>query len=225
MQKIVLLILAWIMVAAPVLAADGLREQRVHFKAGAAGTTVKGRLDGREGVDYLLGANAGQHMTVTLHTDNPQAYFNVLPPGSDQALFVGSSAGNRFDDTLSASGDYRIRVYLMRAAARRNESANYRLDIRIEGASAPAGDFADSLSGGPDFWEVTGVARGDTLNLRASPSAQARVVDTLDNGVVMRNLGCKLVNGQRWCQVARPEVARTKGWVAGRYLRESTYQP
>lgn len=225
MQKLGLLLLVWITVAAPVLAADGLREQRVHFKAGAAGTTLKGRLEGRDGVDYVLGAGAGQHMTVTLHADNPQAYFNILPPGSDQALFIGSTSGNRFDEVLSASGDYRIRVYLMRAAARRDESTHYRLDIRIDGPAAPAGDFADSLSGGPDFWEVTGVARGDTLNLRAGPSAQARVVDTLGNGVVMRNLGCKLVKGQRWCQVARPEVARTKGWVAGRYLREATHQP
>jgi hypothetical protein len=103
----------------PVLASDGTREERVHFKAGAEGAAVKGHIKGREDVDYVLGAKAGQRMTVTLHSDNPQAYFNVLPPGSEEALFVGSTSGNSFDGTLPETGDYRIRVYLMRSAARR----------------------------------------------------------------------------------------------------------
>ena len=228
MKKRNLLLLAWLLVAAPLFAADGIREERVHFKAGTEGATVKGRLQGRDSIDYLLNAQAGQQMSVTLHTDNPQNYFNILPPGNnDEALFIGSSSGNRFDDRLPASGDYRIRVYLMRAAARRDEAANYRLDIRIHGtanasSAAPDGDFADGLSGGPDFWEVTGVARDDTLNLRADHSAHARVVDELDNGARLRNLGCKMVDGQRWCQVAQTEGSRTRGWVAGRYLRESS---
>ncbi len=230
MKHLGLLFLFWVTVAAPVLAADAAREERVHFKAGAEGTTVKGRLKGREDINYVLGVKAGQRMTVTLYTDNPQNYFNILPPMGGEALFVGSSDGNRFEGALPASGDYRIQVYLMRAAARRDETASYRLDIRVEGAprastAAPTGDFADGLSGGPDFWEVTGVASGDMLNLRAGPSSRDRAVGEIDNGAVVRNLGCKMAGGQRWCQVARPEDARSKGWVAGRYLRESSYQP
>ncbi|WP_052315075.1 SH3 domain-containing protein [Thiocystis violascens] len=92
-------------------------------------------------------------------------------------------------------------------------------------AAAPAGDFADGLAGGPDFWEVTGVASGDTLHLRAGPSARERVVGDLPNGSIIRNLGCTMTGDQRWCQVARPEDSRSQGWVAGRYLRESSYQP
>jgi hypothetical protein len=217
--------------ALPALAADGIREERMHFKAGTSGTTVKGRLSGQEDIDYLLGAKAGQQMTVELHTDNPQNYFNILPPGSsDEALFVGSSSGNRFEGTLPDSGDYRVRVYLMRAAARRDESANYRVDIHIgsthlPAATAPAGDFADGLSGGLDFWEVQGVPPGDSLHLRAGPSTHDRVVGELGNGSILRNLGCRMSGEQRWCHVARPEDSTSKGWVAGRYLRESSYQP
>ncbi|WP_295406529.1 SH3 domain-containing protein [uncultured Thiocystis sp.] len=92
-------------------------------------------------------------------------------------------------------------------------------------SAAPAADFADGLAGGPDFWEVTGVASGDTLHLRAGPSARERVVGDLPNGAVMRNLGCTLTSGQRWCRVERLENRGTQGWVAGRYLRESSYQP
>lgn len=215
----------------PALAADDIREARVRFEAGTSGTTVKGHLRGRDDVDYVLGAKAGQRMTVELHTDNPQNYFNILPPGSsDEAIFVGSSAGNRFDGTLPDSGDYRIRVYLMRAAARRDEQARYTLKVGITGtktghSEAHQPDFADGLSGGPDFWDVHGVAANDTLNLRSGPSPQDRVVGKLGNGDVLRNLGCTLTDGQRWCRVARPDNPAFEGWVAGRYLRESSYQP
>lgn len=216
--------------ALPTLAADDIREERVRFKPGAEDATLKGRLAGRETLDYVLGAQAGQRMAVTLHADNPQLYFNVLSPGSEEALFVGSTTGDHFEGELPRSGDYRIRVYLMRAAARRDESAHYRLDIRIEGAprkqvSDSGGDFADGFAGGPDYWQVTGLARGDTLNLRAGPSPQDRMVDELEEGDVLRNLGCKRVDDQRWCRVARPDDDRIMGWVAGRYLRESSYQP
>lgn len=97
------LLLLLLFFALPALAADDIREERVHFKAGTSGTTVKGHLRGRDTVDYLLGAKAGQHMTVELHTDNPQNYFNILPPGSsDEAIFVGSSSGNRATPRLRA---------------------------------------------------------------------------------------------------------------------------
>ena len=231
MKQLGLFLFIYLAAAMPALAGEDIREERVHFQAGTSGTTVKGHLRGRDDIDYVLGAKAGQHMTVELQTDNPQNYFNILPPGSsDEAIFIGSSSGNRFDGTLPDSGDYRVRVYLMRAAARRDESAHYRVDIHIGGAqmpkpTAPVGDFADGLSGGPDFWEVHGVPSGDTLNLRAGPSAQEAVVGELGNGAVMRNLGCKMVGEQRWCRVAELEDPGAEGWVAGRYLRESSYQP
>lgn len=231
MKQLGLFLFIYLAAATPALAGEDIREERVHFQAGTSGTTVKGHLRGRDGIDYVLGAKAGQHMTVELHTDNPQNYFNILPPGSsDEAIFIGSSSGNRFDGTLPASGDYRIRVYLMRAAARRDEQAHYSLSIHIgggrdQGATRYPPDFADGLAGGPDFWEVHGVPSGDTLNLRAGPSAQEAVVGELGNGAVMRNLGCKMIGDQRWCRVAEPEDPGAEGWVAGRYLRESSYQP
>jgi hypothetical protein len=118
----------------------------------------------------------------------------------------------------------------MRAAARRDERAHYRLSVHI-GTGDPGEhqahqpDFADGLAGGPDFWEVVGVAAGDTPNLRSGPSAHDPVVGEIGNGSVMRNLGCKMAGGQRWCRVARPQDPGSQGWVAGRYLRESSHQP
>ena len=42
---------------------------------------------------------------------------------------------NQYEGTLPATGDYKIRVYLMRSAARRNEVANYRLEMIVSGAA------------------------------------------------------------------------------------------
>ena len=82
-------------------------------------------------------------------------------------------------------------------------------------------DFADGLSGGPDYWEVTGVDADDTLSVRKKPSPRATKVTQFSNGTVLRNLGCKLARGQRWCRVERPDGPPLRGWVNGRYLRES----
>jgi hypothetical protein len=54
------------------------------------------------------------------------------------AIFVGSTSGNRFEAELPADGEYTIRVYLMRNAARRNETANYTLEVGISGETKPA---------------------------------------------------------------------------------------
>ena len=76
-------------------------------------------------------------MNVTLKSNNLSNYFNVLPPGSnDVAMFVGSTGGNNWTGTLPADGDYKIRVYLMRNAARRNETANYTLTIGITNSAS-----------------------------------------------------------------------------------------
>jgi hypothetical protein len=110
---------------------------------------VKGSLKGDKTIDYKLRAKAGQTMSVALKTSNGANYFNVLPPGSTgEAIFVGSTSGNEWTGALPADGEYTVRVYLMRSAARRNETADYTLSVGITGSAAapaalgaaPAGD-------------------------------------------------------------------------------------
>jgi hypothetical protein len=123
--------------------AGEIRVVNVHFKANETGTTIKGSIKGRETIDYRLKAKAGQVMTVSLNTSNLSNYFNVLPTGSETALFVGSTSGNSWAGALPTDGDYTVRVYLMRSAARRNEKAKYTLSIDIPGEGlgrAPASD-------------------------------------------------------------------------------------
>lgn len=205
--------------------AESVRKERVEFAAGATATTVEGSLGGYDSVEYQLGASAGQQMAVGLEASNPQAYFNIFAPGDvpgkSEALFIGARDGLDFSGKLTASGDYTVQVFLMRAAARRGENTSYKLHVEINGTAEPAPDFADGLAGGPDVWEVAGVAEGDTLNLRAGPSSREAVLGQFANGTRLRNLGCKLQGAQRWCQVETTQGVPLSGWVAGRYLREA----
>jgi len=120
-------------------AEDDIRRENVQFSKGASDATIKARIKGRETVDYVLSAKAGQSMTVNFKTSNRMAYFNVLPPDTGkEALFVGASAadGSRVQLALPEDGQYTIRVYLIRAAARRNETSNYTLNVAVAGGSA-----------------------------------------------------------------------------------------
>jgi hypothetical protein len=128
-------------VGPPVFAKDDIRKERVQFKKGATTATIKGSIKGYETVDYLLGAKAGQHMNVSLATKHGATYFNILAPGENEvAMFNASTSQNQFEGTLPASGDYKIRVYMMRSAARRSEAASYTLTVGITG-SPKASDF------------------------------------------------------------------------------------
>lgn len=206
--------------------AQPIRTERVSFNPGTSGTVLAGRLHGGEIVDYVLNAHGGQRMVLDMSTTNAAAYFNLMPSGNPSAIHIGSTAGNHFDDILPSSGDWVIRVYLMRSAARRNEAADYTLSIHIGGAahSVPAGDFADENAGGPDFWQVHGVAAGDYLNVRGGPSTGHSVIARVVNGQAFRNLGCRGSGNGRWCHVEAPN-GLLSGWVAGRYLREAGGPP
>ena len=129
-----------------------IESQRVVFRAGADSSLVKGQLQGDQTVDYILRAGAGQTLTVELKGSNLQNYFNIMAAGTDNALFIGSSSGNSFRGLLPSDGDVRVRVYLMRPAARRHESTSYSLRMGIDGASlAPIPASLDALIPGTPY--------------------------------------------------------------------------
>jgi len=138
-------------------ARDDIRSQRVQFETGAMTATVDGVITGYETVDYLLGAKAGQMMSVTMTTDHGATYFNVLPPDSeDEADFVGSIEGNSFTGRLDLDGDWKVRVSMMRSAARRGEKAVFTMEIGISGSPDPEAT-RERNDFGPREWD----ARGD----------------------------------------------------------------
>lgn len=109
---------------------DGIQRGQIELKKETKNQRVKGAIKGYQFVDYALSAKAGQRLNIRLQTTNASAYFNVLPPNSETAVFVGSTSGDQAKLTLAEDGVYTIRVYLMRSAARRNEMARYGLAVK-----------------------------------------------------------------------------------------------
>ncbi len=132
--------------------APGMRSQTVQFAKGATSAQLKGSIKGDAGVDYKIGARAGQTLAVTMKPSNASTYFNILPPGSEGAMFIGSTSGVKATVVLPDDGIYVVRVYLMRNASRRNETSNYTLTVGVTGNPlAPLAAAKDALIPGTKF--------------------------------------------------------------------------
>ena len=111
---------------------DGIEKVRVQFDSGATSKTVESSITGRETVDYILNVKEGQPLNISMATQHNATYFNIMEPGEEyEGIYNGSINGNQFEGTAAKSGDYTIRVYMMRSAARRGETAEYRLEMIV----------------------------------------------------------------------------------------------
>jgi hypothetical protein len=198
-----LALLASLLAGAMPAAASDIRAERVHFARGASSATIEGRIHGDQGIDYVLGAREGQQMRVSMASRHAGASFNIIAPGeTDVAMFIGEQQDNRFEGVLPKSGDYRVRVFLVRAAARRGETADFRLEIAIAGAApgqaapAPQAGVGATASAaeraGMGTFNVTGNIpcaqnRGQPMNqcpfgVARGPAGEAVVAITLFDG-------------------------------------------
>jgi hypothetical protein len=125
------LLLLWIQLFGGSAVAQEIRKERVTPAEDSAAVTIEGAIEGYEIVDYLFDVRAGATLCARLETSSTANYFNVLPSGSDTALFVGSVAGGEWTGELTVAGEYAVRVYLMRSAARRGEAAAYTLVLGL----------------------------------------------------------------------------------------------
>jgi hypothetical protein len=155
----------------------GIRTETVQFTKGATSAQMKGTIKGDAAVDYKINARAGQTLAVTQKTSNASNYFNINPPGSkDAAMFIGSSSGTEARLLLPADGTFVVRVYLMRNAARRNESAAYTLDVAVTGQPlAPLPAAQDALVAGTRF-HASAAVPCQTLGAEAGASCKAGVI-------------------------------------------------
>jgi hypothetical protein len=164
------------LVLAPVLLFAQITTRKVSFPTGKSSTNISSSIKGEQTIDYTVSAKAGQEMKVTLTSKSTSLYFNVIPPGStDEAIFIGSSEGNKFGGTLSADGVYKIRVYLMRSAARRNESANFGLYVSVAGNTS-----TDAKVHGTNYHATGEVQAATGTGKRGSTSAKFGVIRNAD---------------------------------------------
>lgn len=164
-------------------AADGPRpprQERVRFAQHAASATARGTLEGDAAVDYVVRAAAGQTLEVELDATHRMNDFNVLAPGSkDVAMYSSAMSGVRkYTGVLPADGDYAIRVYIGRAAARRHEASDFRLTVTLRGKPLPALPMADDA-------RVAGTPYHATARIRCVPPF-ASAAAQCDAGVVRR---------------------------------------
>lgn len=125
---------------APALAQAQSADRQVVFRPGATSAELSGTIRGDADATLRLKTRAGQVMQVLFTPSNRSCYFNAFAPGSQDALHNGSIAGNEFGRNPTADGEYRFQIYLMRNAARRNETCRYRISFEVTGS--PGGTSA-----------------------------------------------------------------------------------
>jgi hypothetical protein len=117
--------------AAPSLAQDAVRSERVTFEEGSMVRSLMDAIAGFERVRYLVSARAGQVLKVELATSNLSNTFDISAPSALKPFFVGGDSGNSHSFRVPATGDYTIDVHLLRFAARDYQSAQYTLSVTL----------------------------------------------------------------------------------------------
>lgn len=125
----------------------------VTFTSAKNSTTVHGSIKGYKSIDYLIKASAGQKLNVSMKSTSNSNSFNVYAPDSDgTAMSQPGNFDNAYSGILPNDGVYVVRVYLVRAAARRNETSSFDLSIQIDGkALKPLSAKQDAFIKGSNY--------------------------------------------------------------------------
>jgi len=103
--------------------------QRIRFERGKSSAMIHGHIAGFDAQDYVVAAKTGQQMDIRLKASNPETYF-VLYSINGRATDMNET--DHYSLETTESGDYVIRVFMMRAAARRKGAASdFTLTISI----------------------------------------------------------------------------------------------
>ena len=133
-RTVALLVITLALVIAPVNNASAqTKKVNISFRSGTSGGTYSNSLTGYATVDFYLKAKDGQTLSARLSSPNTFLYFNVLSGSGDgEAVADSAREVTKWSGQLPADGTYVIRVFLVRAEARRNKhpvTFKVRLDI------------------------------------------------------------------------------------------------
>lgn len=102
---------------------------------------LTGQLKGFTATVYAISVHRGEQLRVSFQSKSQSAYFNIINEAdpSGAALFIGQINPSREAlITVAADGILLLQPYLIRAVARRNQSASYGFDIELHAASDQA---------------------------------------------------------------------------------------
>jgi hypothetical protein len=189
------------------------KAQDIRFAPGSSGTELKGTVKGDAAQNYRLVAGAGQTLEVSLKAANGAQSFNIIAPGSNEAMFRGEVGGEQARVVLPTDGAYVIQTYLMRSAARRNESSAYTLQVSVTGAALPA------LPGAQDA-QVPGTRFHATAQVRCQPP-NVNETTNCEAGVIRRGR-----DGTATVVIRGPnQLLRQILFVKGQPVASNTAQP
>ncbi|HZS08514.1 MAG TPA: hypothetical protein VFD58_27015 [Blastocatellia bacterium] len=157
---------------------------RIQFKRGATSATYKGVVSFPGGAQYVLGARAGQQMSVKVESPNRSVSFQITGPDYRKVTEPADNSFSEWSGTLKKTGDYHINL------ATTEDKARYTLTVSITGsATAPAG----AAAGFAGSWAVTFksgagfgidlVQKGDRLTgWHSAVTSNASRVDAVERG-------------------------------------------
>jgi len=247
MKKFLFLALSFMLLAVMPAAAEDMA-RNLRFSPGSSGAVINGRIQGYDTATYLISIRGGQRLRVGLNATNPQTYFNVIAPMGN-AIYNSSDADNNFAGTVRQTGTYRIQVYLMRAAARRDEMSRYQLPVTVPPGGGMGGGIGgndggydggyDNGDNGDNGYDNGGGNGGDyadgnaggpdTWMVRGVPPGDRLMMRVIPRpgAEVVASLKNGAIVRNRGCRFANggrwcrvTKMGGATGWVNGRFLRE-----
>ena len=91
----------------------------------------KGEVEGEGFVEYVFDAKVGQSLSIVLEADSRSCHFTLTAPGSATPIYISAITGDRYLANVRADGEHRVRVDLVRRAARKGESASYKITFKL----------------------------------------------------------------------------------------------
>lgn len=82
-------------------------------------------------VSYMVSLRQGQSVQISLASSNASNCFDIHAPNASKPVYVGSESGNEHVFRAPAAGEYQIKVFLLRFAARDGQSAQYTLELKL----------------------------------------------------------------------------------------------
>jgi hypothetical protein len=182
-----------------VFAPDGTR---LHDGSGGAlSFTGKAEADGRFAARVMLATSAAKR--------GEAATFRI------SVAVTGAATTGEVATDATAGGEPTAAE-----AAAEDAAASPDAEKTPEQLAREAVDPARPTTGAERYWAVTGVPSRDHLPVYEEPGVEATIIGTLPpDAAGLKNLGCRMAAGTRWCRVEVGANPKKEGWVAGRYLR------
>ena len=95
----------------------------VKFRKGATSGTFSNTVTGYGSADFYVTAKGGQEMSATLTSSSKFLYFLIIrDPANPEAIADDARDATKWSGQLPDDGTYIVRVFLVRAEARRNKT-------------------------------------------------------------------------------------------------------